>query len=168
MAAFDTVVEATGVATDIAPAYDTVVEATGFAVAPDVYSVSLGADVGGIEPYTTVALHATLVGGSGAVLALSQTAGPVAGISGSAPDWTYVAPAVLDQTGAHLIFNVTATLGDQVEEADCTHFVYPNTFGCYDTAGQLVAVQVTDSAQTLATPFPDAGLHPDSGVRLRS
>ena|SRR5690242_3231697 len=170
MVAFDTVTEAKGFAST-ATTYDTITKATGFAVVAAPLTVSLGADLSGVEPYSYVPLHATVTGDGGlAVLTLAQTGGVTAGITGTAPDWTYQAPAVLDVDGVHLIFNVTATLGSDSVSADTDHFVYPNTFGYYTTAGQLVSAQVTNTvdAAQIPAPFPDAGLFPDTGVRLRS
>jgi hypothetical protein len=170
MVAFDTITAASGAAST-ATVFDTITAASGAATVAAVMSVSLGADRGGIEPYTYVDLHATVTNGVGAVLTLAQTGGVTAGITGSAPDWTYQAPAVLVEEGAHLIFTVTAELGGDVAQADVDHFVYPHTMGFLNAAGQMVPARLTDNASDTpqaTAPFPDAGLFPDTGVRLRS
>lgn len=168
MVAFDTITNATGTAS-VATTFDTITQATGAVLAPVVFDVSLGADVGGIEPYSTVPLTATLTNGGGAVLMIEQTGGEAAAISGVGPNWTYQAPAVLDADGTHLIFRVTATLGVEVRTAEVDHFVYPNTIGAYTTAGLLVPVRVTNTVDAVIAPlFPDSGVFPDTGARLRS
>ena len=164
--AFDTITNATGTAST-ATAYDTITKASGAVTAPVVFDVTLGLDIGGIEPYTTVPVVATLINGGGATLLLEQTGGDTAPISGTGPNWTYVAPAVLAEDGSHLIFRVTATLGAEVRTAEVDHFVYPNTVGAYTTAGQLVPVRVTDTVDAVITDIvPDAGVFPDTGARL--
>jgi|SRR5690349_10633085 len=170
MVAFDTVTEAKGFAST-ATTYDTITKATGFAVVAVPFTVSLGADVSGVEPYSFVQLHATVTGDGGlANVTLQQTGGVTASVFGAAPDWTYQAPGALPEDGAHLIFTVTAELAGVTVSADVDHFVYPNTFGYYTTAGQLVAAQVANTVDSplSAAPFPDAGLFPDNGVLLRS
>ncbi len=167
MVAFDTITNAAG-SVAVATTFDTITKATGAVVASAVFDVTLGADIGGIEPYATVHLDATLTNGGGATLLIEQIGGATAGIVGTAPNWTYKAPAVLVEEGTHLLFRVTATLGAEVLTAEVDHFVYPNTFGYYTTAGQMVPAQVSDNADTITAPFPDAGLFPDSGVLLRS
>jgi hypothetical protein len=96
--AFDTITNAAGAAST-ATTYDTITKAAGAAVEPVIMSVSLGADVSGIEPYTAVPLTATTVNGGGATLVIEQVGGDDAPISGTAPNWTYVAPAVLESFG---------------------------------------------------------------------
>jgi len=169
MVAFDTPTAASGKAST-ATTYDTITAASGKATVAAVMSVSLGADVSGIEPYSYVDLHATVTNGGGATVTLAQTGGEAVVITGTAPDWTYQAPATLVAEGAHLIFTVTADLGGVVAQADIDHWIYPNTVGYYTAAGQLVAAQVADTAD-IPQPtalFPDSGVFPDSGARLRS
>ncbi len=149
--AFDTIANATG-AVSTATTFDTITNAGGAVVAPVVFDVTLGVDIGGIEPYATVPLVATLTGGGGATLLIEQTGGDNAQISGTGPNWTYQAPAVLVEEGAHLMFRVTATLGAEVRTAEVDHFVYPNTVGYYNTLGQLVSAQMEMALVDAGTP----------------
>ncbi len=151
MVAFDTITNAAGSAS-VATTFDTITKATGAVVEPAVLDVTLGVDIGGIEPYATVPLVATLTGGGGATLLIEQVGGPTAGIVGTAPNWTYEAPAVLVEEGTHLMFRVTATLGAEVRTAEVDHFVYPNTVGYYNTLGQLVSAQMEMALVDAGTP----------------
>lgn len=106
------------------------------ATADALMSLTLGPDVGGIEPGTTVTITPVVTNGSGATLSISGPANVP--LTGSGP-WTYVAPGSADRTGLPLRFTVQATLSGQTVTAEVNHTVYPDTVAYYNAAGQYLS-----------------------------
>lgn len=143
MAKNDNVFDVWGAATPGVSTYDNVFAVSGSVVADLLLGVTLGPDVGGLEPYSIVTITATLTNGAGAVLAIEQYLGPTVLLIGSGPTWTYDASTEPDLDGAHLSFRVTATVGAVVASAEVQHFVYPSTFAWANELGQLLPARVT-------------------------
>lgn len=102
-------------------------------------TVTLGAAVTGVEPFTTETITAAIGGTSSddVTYTLTQTIGSPVDITGSGPTWTYRTPGTpTGTTAAQTRFQVTATkTGYTTSTATVDHYIYPAPVMDYDDTG---------------------------------